>query len=65
MPTDIRIEWPDKGTSLHIVLSDMVVDENKGEVEACKLWGDDGNLPDYITRGVQVDRGVEQGARRN
>lgn len=62
MPTDIKITWPSKGTSVHIVLSEMQVNERKGLPEVCDLWD---NIPDNITKRIQVDRNVERGAKRN
>ena len=64
MPTDIRIRWPEKKTSIHIVLSEMVVDEELGgSREACMLRNEDGDLPVEFSpdRIIQVDRGVGQG----
>jgi len=52
MPTDIRISWPDKGTSVHIVLDRM--NDTKGMVEGC-AWPEDKKVNQYI----QVDREID------
>jgi hypothetical protein len=58
MPTDIRIEWPAKKSRLHLVLSEMVVDETRGHPDACLLWD---LLPEHIRERTQVDRAVMTG----
>lgn len=55
MPTDIRITWQGRKASVHIVLSEMQVDLDRGDPDVCKLWD---RLPDDITRRIQVDRDV-------
>ena len=67
MPTNIRITWEryrregnalkkNRAASVHIVLSEMQVNEDRGDPIVCKLWD---RLPDDIRKRIQVDRGVE------
>ncbi len=53
MPTDIEIAWPEKKTSVHIMLSEMTTEE-KWMREACQFKP--GNLPQ-----VHVDRALMDG----
>ena len=68
MPTDIKITWEryrregnalkkNPEASIHIILSEMKVDEKGGYPEACLLWD---LLPDDIPKNkhIQVDRNV-------
>lgn len=55
MPTDIRLDWPAKKTSVHIVLSKMTTD--KGVREACRFQ-------DFLPEGLateQVDKALQAG----
>ncbi|MCY2924043.1 MAG: hypothetical protein NT031_01140 [Planctomycetota bacterium] len=55
MPTDIRLEWPARHTSVHIVLAKMTTD--KGVKEACRFQ-------DFLPEGLpveQVDKALEAG----
>ena len=58
MPTDIRLDWPAKKTSVHVVLSQMTTD--KGVREACRF-------EDYLPEGIpveQVDKALEASGTR-
>ncbi|MCY2931517.1 MAG: hypothetical protein NTV86_18910, partial [Planctomycetota bacterium] len=47
MPTDIRLEWPAKKTSVHIVLSKMTT--AKGVRDACRFQ-------DFLPEGIPVEQ---------
>ncbi len=58
MPTDIRLDWPARHTSVHIVLSKMTTD--KGVREACRFQ-------DFLPEGLaveQVDKAIDSGQNR-
>ncbi len=66
MPTDIRISWPGNGSSVHIVLSDMTVDPDRGDVEAVRFRDEDGELPAGLSPSqiIDVDQDLLTGDNR-
>jgi hypothetical protein len=63
MPTDIRLSWAERGSKVHIVLSEMTTSET-WQREACRfLDPETGEYPPGITDDdvVQVDRGLGAG----
>ena len=66
MPTDIRISWPGNGSSVHIVLSDMTVDPDRGDVEAVRFRDEGGELPAGLSPSqiIDVDRDLLMGDNR-
>ena len=65
MPTDIDITWPQNKSRVHIVLSEMTI-EDKWSVEACRFKDSDGELPNGIPASsvTQVDAFLESGGRQ-
>ncbi len=64
MPTDVEITWPATGSRLHMVLSEMTAQEDRGDVEACRFRDAETNdLPGGLTAAdlVQVDATLETG----
>jgi len=55
MPTDIRISWPGNGSSVHIVLSEMTTDPDRGDVEVVRFRDEDGELP----AGLRADQIID------
>lgn len=53
MPTDILITWPDNGTRMHVVLSEMTV-EDRADPAVCRFRD---HLPTTIGKGqiIQID----------
>jgi len=63
MPTDIRIAWPDRGTEVHLLLSEMTTAET-WQRDACRfLDPETGAYPTGIAARdvVQVDRDLDAG----
>ena len=58
MPTDIRISWPTRDSSAHIVLSEITA-ADKWDADVCRFLDE---LPHAITPSdiVQIDREVER-----
>ena len=58
VPTDIRIEWPTRNSSVHIVLTEMSTRD--WHTEAAHLFDEDGEIPRFSDdQIIQVDKHLE------